>query len=115
MRSKTNRNRAAANQQKIKSVIEAIGRPVSPAELAKNPILVGAKLVERVLGANLRILHKRKEIRRLSNKNWAPLKERTAVAVLESKELPKMYFVLIPSEQKILLDVGGMRLPVVIE
>ena len=99
---------------RLKGVLEAIGTPVTVKELNDHPIIAPLKKDPRAWGQHLLVLANNKEIRRLSNRRWAPLKSRTAVAVQE-KESPKMYFVLIPSEQKILLDVGGMRLPVVIE
>jgi hypothetical protein len=104
-----------ALQAKILSVMEAIGHPITAQELIDHPLLNAEKLNPHSAGANFRALLAKKKIRRLSGKRWAPLKSRTAVATPEPKELPKMYFVLVPSEQKILLDVGGMRLPVVIE
>ena len=102
-------------RQRLKGVLEAIGTPVTVKELNDHPIIAPLKKDPRAWGQHLLVLANNKEIRRLSNRRWAPLKSRTAVVVPEPKELPKMYFVLIPSEQKILLDVGGMRLPVVIE
>jgi hypothetical protein len=83
-----------ALQAKILSVMEAIGHPITAQELIDHPLLNAEKLNPHSAGANFRALLAKKKIRRLSG---------------------KMYFVLVPSEQKILLDVGGMRLPVVIE
>ena len=101
---------------RLKGVLEAIGTPVTVKEINEHPILAPLKKDPRAWGQHLLVLANNKEIRRLSGRRWAPLKSRTVVVVApEPKELPKMYFVLIPSEQKILLDVGGMRLPVVIE
>ena len=102
-------------QIRLLGVLEAIGKPVTTVELQAHPILAPLKMDGRAIGAHLRAMFDRKEIRKLPRKHWAALKSRTAVVAPEPKELPKMYFVLIPSEQKILLDVGGMRLPVVIE
>ena len=102
-------------RQRLKGVLEAIGTPVTVKELNEHPILAPLKKDPRAWGQHLLVLANNKEIRRLSGCRWAALKSRTAVVAPEPKELPKMYFVLIPSEQKILLDVGGMRLPVVIE
>ena len=99
---------------RLKGVLEAIGTPVTVKEINEHPILAPLKKDPRAWGQHLLVLANNKEIRRLSDRRWAPLKSRAVVAVHES-ESPKMYFVLIPSEQKILLDVGGMRLPVVIE
>ena len=102
-------------QLRLRGVLEAVGKPVTTIELQAHPILAPLKLDGRAIGAHLRAMFDRKEIRKLPKKHWAALKSRTAVVVPEPKELPKMYFILIPSEQKILLDVGGMRLPVMIE
>jgi len=110
-----NRREVVEFQTRLLGVLEAIGKPVTTVELQAHPILAPLKMDGRAIGAHLRAMFDRKEIRKLPKKHWAALKSRTAVTVPESKEPPKMYFVLIPSEQKILLDVGGMRLPVVIE
>jgi len=112
---KTRNQRNEAVQLKIKGVLEALGRPVKSSELIVHPILAGENFSGQRIGAHLRFLQVKKLIRKTKRNMWAPLTTRTAVSVPETKELPKMYFVLIPSEQKILLDVGGMRLPVVIE
>jgi hypothetical protein len=116
MRSKQSREQSFDRQQKLKAVLEAIGRPVSVIELSKNPILVSAGILNTILGANLRVLNRNKEVRKLPYRHWAPIKTRTSVTPTKTSTTPtSMFFVLIPSEQKVLLDVGGLRLPVVIE
>jgi len=102
-------------QQRLTSILEAVGEPVTTVDLQKHPLLSSLKLDGRAIGAHLRSLFEQKKIRKLNKGRWGALHSRTAVTTLKEQIPPKLYFVLIPSEQKILLDVGGMRLPVVIE
>lgn len=105
----------AEQRSRILSVMKSLDKPVTPRELHNNPLL--SDLDARGIFAYLRHMHKRKSIVRVPGKCWKVAGEQTAVATITktTTQDDKPYFVIVRGTQQILLDVGGLRLPVKIE
>jgi hypothetical protein len=109
---------------KLLQVINALGGPISVHEIIAHPLLKGT-VSTRAAGQHLKYLAKIKEVRFKGKQMWAPIQKRelpakqqrrkpkTAVAVTEAPS--GMFFILNPTTQTVMLDVGGLRLPVIIE
>jgi hypothetical protein len=109
-------------RQKLKTTLDAVGEPINVHELLKHPALRGSGISTRSAGQHLKFLAKGKEILFKGKQMWAPLKKRELPAVQQKRKVPKaaeapsgMFFVLNPELQTVMLDVGGLRLPVIIE
>jgi hypothetical protein len=108
---------------KVLQVLNALGGPVSIHEIVDHPLLKGI-LSTRMAGQYLKYLSAQKEVRFKGNKMWAPIQKRELPAKQQRKKKQKveaaeapagMFFVLNPTTQTVMLDVGGLRLPVIIE
>jgi hypothetical protein len=96
---------------KINTMIETLGRPMTSNELAIHPLLISEKMSPKSVAANLRVMP---NIKQFKNGTWGISKKR-ATDNLPDEVLPHMYFVLNITNKSVILDVGGMRLPVRVE
>lgn len=124
------RSEREEGRNKVHMVLASFDHAVTSDELAASPLLEG--MSRSTLGAYLRGLDKMGRAKRLAKGKWRaasntlpmPLakavlakavKQEPRLVVKHNDEHPAMYFVLNPSKKTLQLDVGGLRLPVVIE
>lgn len=97
-------------RRKILMVLEAMGKAVSAKTLSEHPTLSG--MSSKGVASYLRFMFKNKKVRRTRDGSWVALKKKE---VKVSATPTGMFFVINVEDHTIQLDVGGLRLPVVIE
>ena len=90
------------NKAKILSVLKALNKPITSVELGADPLLA---MDGRAVAAYLRVLQKEKLVKKTSKK-WSAISNSHA-------EAPQAQFIIMGGQ--VLLDVGGLRLPVRVE
>jgi hypothetical protein len=98
---------------KVLMVLNSIGRRVDVHELSKDVLLDG--MTNQQIGAFLRFLCARGEVKRYKDKTWGPIKNEVAQVKTNGVNMANMFFVINVTQQSLKLDVGGLRLPVVFE
>lgn len=110
------RSEKEAVRAKVLMVVNALAKRATAAQLAEEQLLSG--LSAKQVAAHLRTLGNAGEVKHYKDKTWGPIKSRElpTTATKTNGAVPtNMHFVINVSERSIMLDVGGLRLPVTVE
>jgi hypothetical protein len=100
-------------QEKLMAVLMSSDVPQLSVTLTEHPLLKSLHLTPRSIGAHLNSLRRNKQVKQNKHKAWSPIRMREVSEIVAEK--PKLAYVLNTIDRTIQLEIGGVRLPLIIE